>query len=126
MSEKFPGSVEPPRPTITHDEAIRYPEFRNSYVAERVELIKLGEPVWMLRNFDDDSDMERGTVLDYYQGGGLRGYVDGNELDGFQVYGPEIEEGEGSHHLNTEPVGLLSEAKKSLADYIRKAYLEIS
>lgn len=115
MSERL-GS--PARLTITHEEAIASPELRDRYRDERVAAIKAGEPVWKLRGFDTDSDMDRGIVLDYYQDGQKMGFIEGNDLDGYHVYGPETEEGEGPQHLNTEPKTLLSEAQKSLTDYL--------
>ncbi len=115
MSERLGSAA---RLTIAHEEAIASPELRDRYRDERVAAIKAGEPVWVLRGFDTDSDMEPGIVLDYYQDGNLRGFIEGDDLDGYHVYGPETEEGEGPHHLSTEPKTLLSEAQKSLTDYL--------
>ena len=125
MSEARKDSL-PPRLTISHDEAIRSPQIWAKYRDERVALIKAGQPVWMLPGIfgEDATEKAKGDlVLDYYQGGGRRGFIEGNELDGFQVYAPEIEEGMGPHHLNGEPVGLLSEARRMLEGYIQEAYL---
>jgi hypothetical protein len=121
MSEIKRGSIEPARPTISHDDVIINPELWAQYKDERVALVKAGKPIWMLRGIDA-GDTEPAIVLDYYESGGLRGYVEGDDLDGYQVYGPEAEEGRGPLHLNTEPVMLLSEAQKSLADYIKDTY----
>ena len=120
MSEKPRSSAEPPRPTISHDEAIRHPELRKQYREERVALIKSGEPVWMVQGLGLAGEMETDiTALEYYQGGGKRGYIEGNDLDGYHIYVPEIEEGTGPHHLNTDPIMLQSEAQKTLEDYIK-------
>ncbi len=122
MSERQLRTGERPRSTITHDEAINDPALRAQYVDERLARIKAKESVWMIRNFELSSGKERGFVMDYYYGGGLGGFIDGNDLDGYFVYGLALEQGERPHQLGTEPVANLSEAQKSLEVHVRETY----
>lgn len=124
MSEQLSGYREKPRLTVTEEEAIRDPRLRRQYRDERIVLIKSGASAWMLRGFDGPSEMGPGVVVDYYAAGGLRGYIEGDDLEGYQVYGHSVEAEEGPHHLNTEPIKLRSEAERTLRDYVSEALLK--
>ncbi|MBA3757836.1 hypothetical protein H0X09_03155 [Candidatus Saccharibacteria bacterium] len=123
MSEMLPSGESGLK--ITEEDAIASPKLRAEYLSERITLVKSGTPVWILRNFDGPSDMESGVIVDFYAAGVQRGYIEGNDLDGYQVYGPAIEElGDGPVHLNMEPVDNRSEAERILRDYVYEALLK--
>ena len=123
MNDREPRQTEPHLPTISHDEVISDPDLWPQYKAERVALVKADRPVWMLRGLETGDMDPGGIVLDYYEEGGLRGYIEGDDLEGYQVYVPQAEE-PGPRRLNTEPIMLLGEAKNILADYVQDRYGE--
>jgi hypothetical protein len=105
---------------VTLEQAIRHDFLREQYLTERYAAIREGEAVWKVRNFHWlDASEDEGPVLDYYSENNHRGFIEGNERFGFQVYATPHELGEPPHHLNAETVELESEAKKKLEDYIR-------
>lgn len=88
MSEKSPSTEPKPRFTITHDEAITTPGARADYLSERFAAQQAGLSVWKIRNFEEaDSDLS-GLKLHYFTEGNNfpKGYIHGNELDGWKVY----------------------------------------
>ena len=121
MSEKDP-SGEPTRFSVSHEQVLADPGLWGVYWNERWEMRKAGQPVWILRSTYTEDPMtprELGPAYDYYVGGDHRGQVEGTEQEGFQIYLPPTESDDGPQRLNSEPIGLLSEAQKNLADYTR-------
>ncbi|MEX2007055.1 MAG: hypothetical protein WD877_02745 [Candidatus Saccharimonadales bacterium] len=120
----------------TENDAIKDPSLRPAYRNERVAKIKAGEETWMLRNFDGPSDMEPGIIIDYYAGGRHCGYIDGDDQEGWFMYGRDIgdEQEEQSQltdpptiiQLNTEPVAYRSEAQRRLSDYVKETILKFN
>jgi hypothetical protein len=110
---------------ITFEEALKHPELREQYFSERIAAIRAGESVWMVRGFSglEAASEDEVPVFNYYTEGQHRGFIEGNERYGYQVYAPPLEEGERPHHLNAEPVELFNEAQKSLEDYIKDTTL---
>ena len=51
------------------------------------------------------------------------GRIEGNDLDGYQVYGLPVGEADEPVHLNIEPVEDRSMAEKILRDYVDEAVL---
>jgi hypothetical protein len=118
MSEKS-SENRPFRMPIMHAEAIRYPELRDEYTSERMTAIGAGKPVWMLEGLDQIEPSPDPLVrINFYFGGLALGYVHGNEQEGWQCYGPPLEEEENPQHLNIEPIDTIGEAQRSLVDYL--------
>jgi len=122
--ENRPARPEVPKLTVSHDEAIGDPKFRSRYRDERVSFIKAGMPVWMLRGFEGQDVMEPGIVLEFYKDGARKGFIEGNDLDGYEVYGLGTGLEERPHHLNSDTIMLRSEAQKLLEDVISDTSLQ--
>ncbi len=110
-----------PKLTITHDEAINDRDLRMDYVLERVARVKAGLPTWKLRGFNK-REGDEGYVYDFYFKDQMRGYIEGNDLDGYQVYLSSTDEDEDRpQHLNTEPIDYLRTAQELLEDAVSRA-----
>ncbi|HEX5394756.1 MAG TPA: hypothetical protein VFW52_00110 [Candidatus Saccharimonadales bacterium] len=130
MSER-PFGVPERQFTVEIDDVLldesRWEEFRD----ERLEAIRAGEKVWMPRAIKGlSSGKERGYVFDFYWQVGWKGYVDGNDRDGYFTYRPPTEEekdeiGPSLVLLNvTEPYETLGQAQKALEDYTKETSIE--
>ncbi|HSX18308.1 MAG TPA: hypothetical protein VLE51_03065 [Candidatus Saccharimonadales bacterium] len=121
MNEKDPSRPDLPKLTITHDEAINDRDLRMDYVLERVARVKAGLPTWKLRGFNK-REGDEGYVYDFYFKDQMRGYIEGNDLDGYQVYLSSTDEDEDRpQHLNTEPIDYLRTAQELLEDAVSRA-----
>lgn len=122
MSEHLSRSGEKPKLSVTEEEARSSLELRAQYLEERIVLRNSGASVWMLNNFVGSSDTGPGVVADFYMANRWMGYIEGDDLDGYQVYGLPVEIGKGSQHLNAEPIELRSLAEKTLQDYVSETF----
>lgn len=124
MSELLRGSGEQRQFNTSHEEAIAHPALRDEYNKERDAAKEAGEPVWKIINFSslETTLEEPGVAYNFYKDGGLRGYIEGDDEYGYHVYGPEIEEGRGPVHLNTEPLEDRRQAQIALEKYIKENY----
>ena len=147
---------------VSLEQAIGNDALRELYFTERTGARRAGESVWVVRNFAYfDSGMTAGSGMlnewirdavlkaggfvytgstrvtapkyDYFTEDKPRGYVEGIDDVGFDVYaitkvqdldnplieGPADEHEVKPHHLNTEPLESLSQAMKMLEDYIK-------
>lgn len=127
MSEKLPArpSDQEIKLTITHEEAVVDLNKRELYRQERIAAIKAGQKVWMIRGFGKLESFEDPIVYDYYFKGLAWGFIEGNDLDGYEVYGAVYKTVEGQFeekaitHLSMEPKENMLEAQQTLEDYVQ-------
>ncbi|MBI2008969.1 hypothetical protein HYS84_00985 [Candidatus Saccharibacteria bacterium] len=122
--EEYPTTPEVPRLTVSHDDAINDPGCRQRYKDERVSFKNAGMPVWMLSGLEAQDFMEPGIVLEFYKDSEMKGYIKGNDLDGYEVYGLKTGLEERPHRLNTETIMLRSAAQRLLEDVISDTSLQ--
>src|ERR1700694_5792388 len=95
--ERWPNSPESARFTITHGQAIKDPQARPKYQEERVEAIKAGGEVLIIRGFGGTGEQnfdDNGLVIDLYMLGESIGFIEGTaeafveevSQEGFQIY----------------------------------------
>jgi hypothetical protein len=119
---------------VTLEQAIEYDSLREQYLTERHAAIRAGERIWKVRNFHWlDASEDEGPVLDYYSGARHRGFLEGTDAVGYDVYamtrevdladplmrGPADEHRLIPYKLNTEMV-----ETRRLAEIVLESYVE--
>ena len=86
MSERRPQS-ESPSFSVSDAEALAHPDLRSKYTWERVSAVKAGYPVWKIRGFAEIDDRHADPIFDFYHKNIRRGYIEGNDDDGYFAWG---------------------------------------
>jgi hypothetical protein len=129
MSERLSESSESNRFKISHEEAIKNISVRPKYQRERIDAIKQGRTVLVIRGFEgsEQSFDDSGIVYDLYINGERKGFIDGSEQDGFLLYDFMADEEDPSHiiphHIvTTDPVEHLSDGERRLTEIIQETH----
>lgn len=133
MSEKAPAGRETIALTVSHEDVLASddPRLWQEYENQRTAAIKNGQEVFKIRGIRGLKSIEDPAVVyDYYFGGEDWGYIEGNDLDGYDDYGVVLSRDEAGHlqksvkHLNGEPIDNFYEAQKILSEYTKHAVLK--
>jgi hypothetical protein len=123
---------------VTMEQAAGNHALREQYFTERYSAIRQGEKVWVVRSFDwTEAAEDEGPVINYYSGGKPRGFVEGSDWVGYDVYamvrevelddplmrGPADEHRMIPYKLNTEIIDSRRLAEIALEEHVEATSL---